>query len=718
MSTEQNDKISRIKDNKAKLESENTQIQQRINDFQNESKKALESFSSSLNQTKSSTLSEINSLISSIDNLTKELEDYKKKSLLSEKEALNNRLNELLGEVSSDVQNLQKVIVDLSTKQEEDVSSIYSQMAGKVNTGLGDIYSGQRKQINEFESSISNKLSQIQRDIVSTVEGENANQLEMTESIATSFLESLSNFQSRIRELADSKETNVDTIFTGTVNDSVTRLEVAKEDLSASIDGVMNDLEESLAVQRSTNEEMQKTIQEIIAKAKSDVNTRIESQLLESKEDWERKQNEHSSELLSIKDTTRTTFQDALSTNELNQKKLLTDLENQFKTNLYDEIDNITLSFSKFQDSILNQIDALVSRLTSARDEMKESLDGLLVTNLNKIGGIGKHLEQQLSTILSQVSGEYNESRESVYSSLKNAVDAQFSAINSSLDQYKQVTFAKLNNTANDLDVSLMNFFDTTKRSVSDTINKNSGTLDKFKTTVNESFLTLQSGQEKNIETTLTDIRNILNTKQSELITTISSISPTADDYVESNREHIETRKSEISRSSGVAFDDLRKEITTIEQESMTAIRSIIGETHQKLDENVKTSEESIKDLIEGLEDEHKNSIAKFRANTAQELNKNLDTLNEYRDDLHEKFVKFFDNQQHTLDLFIDTNRTQRESIDDQRRTLDVKLEELGTGIDTAAETLTVNINTNTGNVTTSVKQILKDVDDVIKTIK
>jgi len=518
MSTEQNDKISQIKDNKAKLESENTQIQKRIRDFQSESKKALESFSNSLNQKKSSTLSEINSLMSSIDNLTKELEDYKKKTLLSEKDSLNNRLNELLGEVSSSVENLQKAIVNLSTKQEEDVSSIYSQMAGKVNTGLSDIYSGQRNQISEFESSISNKLAQIRLDIVSTVESESANQREMTDNIATSFLESLTNFQSKIRDLSDSKETNVDAIFVGTVSDSVTRLEVAKEDLLASIDGVMNNLEESLAGQKSNNEEMQNTIQELILREKADVKARIENQLLESKEDWETIQKDHSSALASIQETTGTTFQNALGSNELTQEELLTELEYQLKTNLYNEIDNITLSFSKFQDSILNQIDALVSRLTSARDEMKESLDGLLVSNLNKIGGIGKHLEEQLSGIISQVSSDFQGNREKVYSSLMKAVDAQFSAINSSLDQYKQLTTTKLDKTGNDLDVSLMNFFENTQTNVSETIDKNSSTLDNLKTTVNESFQTLQSGQEKNIETTLTDIRNILRTKQSELI--------------------------------------------------------------------------------------------------------------------------------------------------------------------------------------------------------
>lgn len=718
MSTEQDDKISRIKDNKAKIESENNQIQQRILDFQNESKKASESFTSSINQTKSSTLSEINSLMSSIDNLTKELNDYKKKTLVSEKDALNNRLNGLLGEVSSGVQNLQKSIVDLSTKQEEDVSSIYSQMAGKVNTGLSDIYSGQRDQISEFESSISTKLAQIQRDIVSTVESESANQREMAENISTSFLESLSNFQSKIRDLSDSKETNVDAIFAGTVSDSVGRLEMAKEDLFASIDGVMNNLEESLAGQKATNEEMQKAIHEYVIKAKSDVKARIENQLVESKEDWGTMQKEHIEALSAIKETTGSTFQNALKSNELSQEKLLDGLNNQLKTNLYNEIDNITLSFSKFQDSILNQIDALISRLTSTRDEMKESLDGLLVSNLNKIGGVGKQLEQQVAGIFSQVSDDFQKNRENVYSSLMDAVDDRLSAINSSLDQYKLKTTEKLEKTGNELDISLMDFFDNTQNNVNETVDKNSGTLDQLRNAVNESLRTLQSGQEKNIETTLTDIRNTLRTKQSELITAISSISPAADDHIESNREYIQEKKSEVSRTSSAAFDDLRKQITAIEQDGMTAIQSIVGETHHKLDENVKTSEESTKELIEGLEDEHKSSIAKFRANTTQELNKNLDTLNKYRDNLQEKFIRFFDDQQQSLDLIIDANRTRREAIDDQRRNLDIKFEELGTGIDTTTETLTMNVNTNTGNVTTSVKQILKDVDDVIKTIK
>ncbi|MFX1284303.1 MAG: hypothetical protein ACFFB5_11640 [Promethearchaeota archaeon] len=718
MSTEQDEKISRIKDHKAKIESENSQLQKRILDFGKESKKALESFTNSLAKSKDSTLSEINILMNSIDNFTRELEDYKKKTLLSDKAALNDRLNNLLGQISSGVQTLQKAMINLSTQQEEDVSSIYSQMAGKVNTGLSDIYSTQRDQISEFEDSISNKLSQIQRDIVSTVESESANQREMTESIASSFIESLNEFRAKIRDLSDSKETNVDAIFAGTVSDSVGRLEMAKEDLLAGIDGVMNNLEESLTSQKSNNTEMQKAIHEAVIKAKSDVKARIENQLLEAIEDWKSVQEEHSSALSTIKETSAKTFQNILESNENSQTNMLTDLENQLMTNLYNEIDNITLSFTKFQDSILNQIDALISRLTSAREEMKGSLDGLLVSNLNKIGGIGKQLEDQVSGVISKVSDEYKKTRENMYSSLMNAVEDRFSAIDSSIVQYKETTATKFDKTASDIDVSLMDFFDNTETIIGVTISKNASTLDQLGDTVNESFRTLQSGQEKNIETTLTDIRSTLRTKQSELVTTISSISPAAEDHIESNLEYIEDKKSEVTRTSTAAFDDLRKQVTAIEQDGMSSIRSIVGETHHKLDENVKTSEQSTKDLIEGLEDEHKSSIAKFRANATKELNKNIEIVDNYRDNLQEKFTRFFDDQQQSLDSFLEANRNHREGVDDQRRTLDIKFEELNTAIDTASETLTMNVTTNTENVVTSVKTILKDTDDIIETIK
>lgn len=718
LATEQENKISKIKDSKGKIESENNQIKQRIDNFQTESKKISEAFNTGMSQSKKKILDEINSLIDALDSTGREFEEYKKKTLLSDKDALNSRLDNLLGDLISGVEKLKKATADLSTEQESEISTIYSQMAGNVNTGLSDIYSGQRQQISEFEKEILSRLEKIQRDIVSTVESESSNQQEMTDSIATSLLESLAEFRAKIRDLSDAKETNVDTIFAGTVSNSVGRLEMAKEDLLASIDGAMQQLEEGIDTHKANNAEMQKGIQEAIISGKSDVKERVEKHKNGLISEWKRIQEEQLSTLTTIKESIDDSFKNALTSDESYQAKLVSELSSNLKSSLFNEIDNITLSFTKYQDSIINQIDALISRLTSTRDEMKGSLDSLLINNLNKIGGIGKQFEEQLASTFTQVSSKSKKTREGTYTSLINAMTDRFSEIDTSLNQYQDKTKDVLDKTAMDLEVSLMNFFDNAQNDITDGVGKNDASLDQLVSTINDSFKQLQTGQDKNIETTLTDIKNTLRSKQSELITAISSIAPAAENHIENNRTFIDERKKEISSTSTAAFDDLRKHISSIEQDGMTAIQSIVSETNQKLDANIKSSEESTKDLIEGLEDKHKNSIAKYRANATQEINKNQETLDSYRTTLEEKFTKFFDDQQGSLDPFLEKNRNRRETIDDLRRNMDIKFEELTVGMGTATETLNVNIDTNTQNVTTNIKQIIKNVDDVIKTMK
>jgi len=187
MSTEQDDRVSRLKDNKAKIESEHNLMQQRILDFQNESKKISQQFNTDFTKIKKGILEEINSVMKNVDGLNQELKAYKDKTLVSDKDALNSRLENLLGQITSNVESLQKRIVDLSTVQEEEVSTIYSDMAKKVNVGLNDIYSRQRSKISDFESDISNWLGTIQREMRALVERESTNLNEMTETIASSF---------------------------------------------------------------------------------------------------------------------------------------------------------------------------------------------------------------------------------------------------------------------------------------------------------------------------------------------------------------------------------------------------------------------------------------------------------------------------------------------------------------------------------------------------
>jgi hypothetical protein len=664
MSTEQANQISRLKDQKAKIENEHNLLQQRILDFQSESKKLSEDFNNDLSRRRKGVLEDINLVLKNVDKLTQELKDYQNKTLVAEKGSLNNRLENLLGQITNGVEKLQKKIGNISTKQEEDISVIYSEMAGKVNTGLNDIYSSQRGKISEFEGDISNWLANIQREIVSLVERETANLREMTENIASSFTKTLDEFKDRIISFSDVKEVEIDKFFSGTVTDSISRMEIAKEDLLAGIDGLKYKLEESLKKQKELNEEMKKETQKIILSAKSDIKSRVQNIKAEHIENWNGYQEAQLNSLSSFREKTETSFRNALKKNEELESKVFSELQEKLK-----------ISFTQLQERIISDV--------------------------------------------SHVFNDFDATREKTSSSLISAIDNRFNGITRSFNSFgKDKVISQIENTVADLDVALSDFFDTTKKGVLQSIVGKDNTWNELHSALNDQFKEIQAGQEKNIETTLTDIRNAFRSKQSELITLVANIVPAADDHIESNRSQIEEIKSDMSRSRSTEVADIKKQITGIERDGLTAIQNIIQSTQHKLDENVRESEEAAKELVIGLEDQHKESLGKFRANSSQEFDKHLSDLNNYQENLKEKFTAFFDGQQTTLDQFIDDNRTRRESIDNHRRQLDIKLEELNRGIGSATETVSTNINTNTQNVNSSVKQIISIVDDTLKTIK
>jgi len=718
MSNEQANKINIIKDHLLKIETEGSQINQQTDDFKSETKKALEHFSKNLSNIRSGITSEITRLRTNVDKLSSELDTYKNKTLNLEKTGLGGRMAELLREISTSLQKLQKDMINLSNKQEKEISTIYSQMATKVNTGLEDIYSTQRNQIDNFEKEIVNRLERIQRDIVTTVESEAITHREITNNIASSFEGSLNEFHHRIKEFSNRKETNIDSIFSGTVTSSVGRLEMAKEDLLAGIDGTKNTLEEYISKQKKVNTELEKIIKEKISNSKKELNSQVNSLKNALLNEWITFQEKETTSLSSLKEDTLTQAKKSLETNEEFQKKILGELENTFKTQMFTEIDNISLNFTKYYDSMLGQLDSLINQLKNTRNEMKESLEGTLFSNLNKIGIIGQNIEEELANAFSEVSLNYKDSRENLYSNFSKVLNNNFKQMNQNFLQQNDQLSGKLDKLTKDIDSSLSNFFDSTKQSTSKTIEINDSSLDQLENSITLLFKDLQNGQDKNIETTLTDIRNALRTKQAELVTAISSITPSAEEYIETNRIFIKEKTTDISKQSSAAFEDLKRQVKSIENEGINGISAIVSSTHQRLDDAVKKSGEQSQKLVKELEDSHKSQINNYKGNSNQEITRNLDLINEYQSSSAEKLEKFFDAHQKSLDIFMDANVSRREVTDEIRRNFEAKFDELDKKISNAADNLASNINNNSMNINSSINQVLKTSENLIKKIK
>jgi len=328
-------------------------------------------------------------------------------------------------------------------------------------------------------------------------------------------------------------------------------------------------------------------------------------------------------------------------------------------------------------------------------------------------------LQEQITSTVSRVFDDFNASREKTHSNLISGMDKKFKEINRSFTQFgKDKVAIQLEKTVTDLDVTLIDFFDMTQTSVSEAVAKKKENFDELSSAISGQFKEIQKGQEKNIETTLYDVKNALRSKQSELLTAVAGIAPAADDHIETNQSRINEIKSETSQTRSSDFEDLRKQISGIERDGLTTLQNIIQSTHQQLDENVKTSEEATKNLVEGLEDQHKRTIANYRIEATQEFNKQLSGINSYRDTLKDKFEAFFDGQQKSFEQIIDANRDHHESLDDNRRNLEIKLEESNRGIESAIDSIKVNIEANTKNVSTSIKNALKNVNESITSLR
>ena len=449
--SDQDNKVNVIKDHLAKLESEGDQYENRVKDFQQDIKKQTSSVSRNIDQGKTDILSQITNLATTVSDLTDNLKGLKT-NIESEKGTFGSRLEKLLDPLQKGTASLQKQLNSLTIKQEEDISQIYGEMAGKVNTGLNDIYSHQYKQIKDFQDQISNKLADVQKEFVSTVERENANIGEISDGVASSFLQVLDEFNDRMTRISDAKENELDTGFANTLRQSVSRLEYAKEDLLAGIDGLKARLDDNLIHQKELLDESQQRVIEIINEEKEGVKAKIEKGVDGYYNEWQKYQDEQKQTITNIKENVFESFISALKTNEELQSKVTTEFENSLKSGF-------------------------------------------------------RQLEEQILSSLSRVSSDFSKKRLRTSETLTKAFENWYANINSSFEQFGVKTKSKLEGTTSDLNGSIIGFFKKSQEGMKDVLTKHETTLGDLQGGISQQFKEIQVDQEKNIEITLRRVR-------------------------------------------------------------------------------------------------------------------------------------------------------------------------------------------------------------------
>jgi hypothetical protein len=454
----------------------------------------------------------------------------------------------------------------------------------------------------------------------------------------------------------------LDNVFANTVRESVARLEIAKEDLLAGIDGLKNRLEEHLVQQKAVFEESQKQVLSLIDAGKNDAKARIDKGIDRYWEEFKKYQIEQSQKVANIKENVYQSFMSALDTNESLQSNELTDFENNMKNGF-------------------------------------------------------KQLENQILGSLSRISTDFNKKRAATTETFTKTFEDWSTGIDTSLAQFGSKTKSKLQETTSDLNTSLMSFFDNSQKGLSDTLSKHSGTLGDLQESINQLFRQIQAGQEKNIEITLVDVQKALMSKQSELITTVASIDPSAGTVVDNQRENIKTKNQEIKIASSTAFDDLKNQMNSIAQDGIASIQNIVRETRDNLDRAIKSSEDSSQSLVDRIERDHKDSIHQYRTNVGQKFDNQANYIDQFRSSLKERFEEFFSESQRTSDSIITQLEDDANSLTDSRRSMGIKVDGVKDSVSSSTNSLKTNIEENTKKISGSVKQISSSSKDIIKKV-
>ncbi|MHA2336924.1 MAG: hypothetical protein ACXACX_06465, partial [Candidatus Hodarchaeales archaeon] len=118
------------------------------------------------------------------------------------------------------------------------------------------------------------------------------------------------------------------------------------------------------------------------------------------------------------------------------------------------------------------------------------------------------------------------------------------------------------------------------------------------------------------------------------------------------------------------------------------------------------------------LEDNHKNKIVEFKSKASQEIYEKQQLLNDYIISLEVKFTNFFEEQHQNLDQFISKSRSQKGTIDSIRNSLENRIEEVSSHIDSDTEKLQNNFTVNIQAIITSTNSVIQSLDDLVKQLK
>lgn len=588
------------------------------------------------------------------------------------------------------------------------LSDTGSSLTRDINKSLNDsIKKPLEHSLTETQEQLTQSLARVTEDIIAFLSQEQ-------EVIKHEVTATFDNIESDLQQLEDTTKE-----LTSTTNDVETSLERMFHQLEGHLEGTELHLTDEIQAIETSGENTKKQLME-----KVDANlqailttvTRNIEQLNKNADEAltsfntksaELQQSQHQ-QLQSQAEQINDIINEHLSRSTVDIERLVADVRRQFRSQVYDELEQILNSFVALQDIVTSQLDEVMARLKNAQVEIKAQMEKMLHHRLQSINQIGEQFEITIEKSLRQVMTQHSTRASEISTKISSEVNKTVNQIQEDSNKH----LASLHD-------QLQRHVDTNKKINEELRSLLQKSVTELKTVMNShetEFLSdmmthLNSFKEKyNVakKTALNEAKETVNQHSQELLSVLNAIEQRAEIIANTHRSSIQEQKIKFEQQIARGMEDVDTRVKTIEQE---ALNSVIHDVERALS--------TLNDLIQAQSDNAQQEIAKITTFGSERVESILDeqqkALNNWLTDvkgslqsLGDELRNTFTRTEHDLDANLKKMQQHVDSLKQQQASL-LDLQK------TVKSTTTSELERIKNSVSTALQEISKSLKDTIR---
>ncbi len=718
MSQNTQELIDKVKALEGKLSEELNMLESRIKSFHSDIQSSKQKYDENYDKLHKEMLQKINNLIETLNKAFSQIEETKSKGWVKWKDQVTKDLAAIVDTYEQHVRKVKEDQMAWAEEQAKKSKDLKKQLVNNlqqvVNANFGKSLTDEIDSLNE---SFGKQIETTANNLKNLLESQLESLRSVTSDNIGRVIEELKHFKSEVQKLTDT-HTAVEEAFSTASSttegfyEGVTR--ALEDQVSLTIDNIREIIktqEDEFSKQLdalkknfdSLKEKAKQTLAETLNAAKEAVNQEVA------------KQQEKISELVAL-------FIESTQMIKKNDEELMENLmgavRKEFRAKLYNELSELTASFNSFQDNFIGIVDDLISRLNKARATMQSELENTIINRVEQVSKISTDFESRMELTIKEVLDARNKQNTQLLNETAQMITQQKETFTNTLTKLKNDWVNKLSENSNALEEIINSFDSNAREQFTKTENLLLTTNKKTVEQVTSSLQDFKEKQAKDFSAASQDSINTLKNQKDNVIREIANVQDLGTSTADSFIEKLRTQAEEANKSLTGITDETTARIETIKRDSSIELTNIIEGARGKIDERIKTSNQTIKESIEKNTKDFEQELIQI----GKTLSSNLEAVLTEFNSVHEKAKKSLDNliqkHQNALANTVEAIKEQIEQVENTKRELTATFAKIESSAVANFSDFEKNLKIHIENVQKRGQEVLKHTEDFISLLQ